>query len=217
MACTRGMRVEPPTSTISSILLISSPASLIASRHGFLSRSNNASHSDSNFDLLNVSCRCLGPSFVAVMNGRLIVVSWEFDSSTLAFSAASLSRCMAIGSPDRSTPSLLRNCNTKWLISTWSQSSPPRCVSPLVLRTSNTPSPTSRIDTSNVPPPRSNTAIFSLTLRSMPYASAAAVGSLMIRLTVRPAISPASLVACRCASLKYAGTVMTASVTGSPR
>ena len=36
-------------------------------------------------------------------------------------------------------------------------------------------------------------------------------------LHVKPAIWPASLVACRCASLKYAGTVMTASVTDSPR
>ena len=46
---------------------------------------------------------------------------------------------------------------------------------------------------------------------------AAAVGSLMIRFTSRPAILPASLVACLCASLKYAGTVITASVTFSPR
>ena len=52
---------------------------------------------------------------------------------------------------------------------------------------------------------------------SRPYASAAAVGSLTIRCTFRPAISPASLVAWRCASEKYAGTVMTASVTCSPR
>ena len=36
-------------------------------------------------------------------------------------------------------------------------------------------------------------------------------------LTVRPAISPASLVAWRWASEKYAGTVITASVTVSPR
>ena len=50
-----------------------------------------------------------------------------------------------------------------------------------------------------------------------PYASAAAVGSLMIRSTSSPAIRPASLVAWRCASLKYAGTVITASVTLSPR
>ena len=39
----------------------------------------------------------------------------------------------------------------------------------------------------------------------------------MIRSTFRPAIVPASLVACRCASLKYAGTVITASVMVSPR
>src|SRR5699024_638017 len=42
-------------------------------------------------------------------------------------------------------------------------------------------------------------------------------GSLIMRETFRPAISPASLVAWRSASLKYAGTVMTASVTSSPR
>ena len=39
----------------------------------------------------------------------------------------------------------------------------------------------------------------------------------MMRITSRPAILPASLVACRCASLKYAGTVITACVTFSPR
>src|SRR5678809_926295 len=39
----------------------------------------------------------------------------------------------------------------------------------------------------------------------------------MMRMTSRPAIWPASLVAWRCASLKYAGTVITAWVTVSPR
>ena len=39
----------------------------------------------------------------------------------------------------------------------------------------------------------------------------------MIRSTFSLAIRPASLVAWRCASLKYAGTVITASVTVSPR
>ena len=39
----------------------------------------------------------------------------------------------------------------------------------------------------------------------------------MMRSTLRPAISPASFVAWRSASLKYAGTVITASVTVSPR
>ena len=41
-----------------------------------------------------------------------------------------------------------------------SKSSPPKNVSPLVDLTSNTPSPISRIETSNVPPPKSYTAIF---------------------------------------------------------
>ena len=38
----------------------------------------------------------------------------------------------------------------------------------------------------------------------------------MMRSTSRPAMVPASLVACRWLSLKYAGTVMTAWFTGSP-
>ena len=52
---------------------------------------------------------------------------------------------------------------------------------------------------------------------SSPYASAAAVGSLTILSTSNPAIFPASLVACLCESLKYAGTVITAFSTFSPK
>jgi len=66
------------------------------------------------------------------------------------------------------------------------------------------------MEISNVPPPKSNTAIVSFFFLSRPYASAAAVGSLMMRLTSNPAILPAALVACRCASLKYAGSVISA-------
>ena len=58
---------------------------------------------------------------------------------------------------------------------------------------------------SKVPPPRSKTAIFSSFFLSRPYASDAAVGSLMMRRTLSPAMRPASLVACRWLSLKYAG------------
>ena len=43
------------------------------------------------------------------------------------------------------------------------------------------------------------------------------MGSLTMRRTSRPAIWPASLVAWRWASLKYAGTVITASPTDCPR
>ena len=98
-----------------------------------------------------------------------------------------------------------------------SKLSPPRWLSPEVAFTSNTPSPSSSTDTSNVPPPRSKTRIVWSCSLSRPYASDAAVGSLMMRSTSRPAILPASLVALRWASLKYAGTVITASATGSPR
>ncbi len=46
---------------------------------------------------------------------------------------------------------------------------------------------------------------------------AAAVGSLRILSTVRPAIFPAAMVAFRWRSLKYAGTVMTAREIGLPK
>jgi hypothetical protein len=47
---------------------------------------------------------CLGPLWSAVMNGRLTSVLAELESSTLAFSAASRRRCIAMGSWERSIP-----------------------------------------------------------------------------------------------------------------
>ena len=148
------------------------------------------------------------------MNGRLISVTGTPESSILAFSAASLSRWRDWRSRLKSTPSFSKNPSASQSTIFLSKFRPPSCVSPLVERTSNTPSPTSNTDTSNVPPPRSNTRIVWLYCWSRPYANEAAVGSLMIRFTSSPAIRPASRVACRCASLKYAGTVITAPVTG---
>src|SRR3990170_5875034 len=98
-----------------------------------------------------------------------------------------------------------------------SMSIPPSAVSPLVETTSNTPSPISMSVTSKVPPPRSRTQILPSLFLSRPYARAAAVGSFTSRRTSSPAIWPASFVACRWLSLKYAGTVITACFTGSPR
>ncbi len=66
----------------------------------------------------------------------------------------------------------------------------------------DTPSEISRIETSKVPPPRSNTATLPRPPLSRPKASAAAVGSLMMRSTFRPAMRPASWVAWRCESSK---------------
>ena len=68
-------------------------------------------------------------------------------------------------------------------------------MSPAVAKTSKIPSPTSKIETSNVPPPKSKTKIVSFCFLSKPYAKEAAVGSLIIRYTSTPAIFPASIVA----------------------
>ncbi len=214
---TAGIRVIPPTSTISSISLAFTSASLSAFSTGSTKRSIRSFTSSSSLDLVSLYSKCFGPSASAVMNGRLISYSLVDESSFFAFSASSFKRCMAALSLLRSTPSSFLNTSRKWFTMRLSKSSPPRCVSPLVERTSNTPSPSSRIETSKVPPPRSKTAIFSSFFESSPYANAAAVGSLIIRFTSRPAILPASLVAWRCESSKYAGTVITASVTLSPR
>ena len=103
----------------------------------------------------------------------------------------------------------------------WSTSSPPRCVSPAVESTwkksvrsasSASPGTTLSSEMSNVPPPRSNTAIVSGSgfATPIPYASAAAVGSFTIRTASSPASRAASRVAWRWASSKYAGTVITA-------
>src|SRR5262252_5305251 len=151
------------------------------------------------------------------MNGKLMSVSITEESSIFAFSAASFRRWSAMRSLLRSMPSDFLNSLLIHSMMRWSMLSPPRCVSPFVLFTSTTPSPTSRIEMSKVPPPKSYTAIVSSFFLSRPYASAAAVGSLTMRMTSRPAICPASFVACRCASLKYAGTVMTALATEPPR
>ena len=92
-------------------------------------------------------------------------------------------------------------------------------MSPAVALTSKIPSSIDSNDTSKVPPPKSKINTFDswfFTL-SRPYAIAAAVGSLIIRKIFKPAIAPASFVAWRCESLKYAGTVTTASFTDLPR
>ena len=78
-----------------------------------------------------------------------------------------------------------------------SKSSPPKWVSPAVAFTSKIPSSIESNETSNVPPPKSKISTFCSPLLplSRPYAIAAAVGSLIIRITFSPAIVPASRVA----------------------
>ncbi len=156
----------------------------------------------SNWARLILAFMCFGPVASAVMKGRETSVWARPSSSRLAFSAASRSRCMARLSPDRSMPDSRRNSFSKCSRSSSSKSSPPSMVSPLVAFTSKTPPWISRTLTSKVPPPRSKTTIVLPSALSIPYAREAAVGSLMILSTSRPAILPASFVACLWLSLK---------------
>ena len=94
------------------------------------------------------------------MNGKLISVCAAEESSIFAFSAASFNLCRASLADFKSIPLSFLNSVTRYSTIASSKSSPPKKVSPLVDFTSNTPSPISKIDISNVPPPKSYTAIF---------------------------------------------------------
>ncbi len=109
----------------------------------------------SNLARLSLICMCLGPDASAVKNGRLMSVSGAPESSILAFSAASLSRCITSLSLETSMPVSFLKASSSQSMMTMSMSSPPRAVSPLVEMTSTTFSATSRIEMSKVPPPRS--------------------------------------------------------------
>mmetsp|Transcript_57952 Transcript_57952/g.164996 ORF Transcript_57952/g.164996 Transcript_57952/m.164996 type:complete len:243 (+) Transcript_57952:346-1074(+) len=87
-----GMRVEPPTSTISLMSEDESFASFRAFAHGCLQRVMRSAAICSNLALDSVCSMCFGPVASAVMNGSEILASCTPDSSTFAFSAASVSR-----------------------------------------------------------------------------------------------------------------------------
>ena len=131
------------------------PASFMALCIGSIVLSTRPFVSCSNLALVTSMSMWSGPASFAAMNGRLTFVVCAVESSFLAFSAASLSLWSAILSCLRSMPFSFWKLSARKFISALSKSSPPRCVSPFVARTSNTPSPSSSTDTSNVPPPRS--------------------------------------------------------------
>ena len=154
-SCTNGTLVDPPTSNTWSISDEDSLASFNAWLTGSNVFSTNGLINSSNLALVKVIFICFGPLASAVINGRLIVVWPACDNSFLAFSAASFNLCIAILSFERSIPCSFLNSDTKYSIIFSSKSSPPSLLLPLVAKTSNTPSPISSIDTSNVPPPKS--------------------------------------------------------------
>ena len=153
----QSLDVVPPTKIISSISETDILAFFKADLHGSIVRLTSESTNCSNLDLVRVLTKCFGTPSTGIIYGKLISVEDDDDNSILAFSADSLSLCKAIGSLVKSIPFSSLNSDTNQSMIDWSKSSPPRCVSPSVESTSNTPSPNSRIDTSCVPPPQSKT------------------------------------------------------------
>ena len=89
------------------------PASLRAVRQGSKERWIKSSTRLSNFALVNLTFKCLGPLASAVMYGKLTSVCAELDNSIFAFSADSFKRCRASVSFFRSTPFSFLNSSTK--------------------------------------------------------------------------------------------------------
>ena len=96
LSCTAGIRVEPPTRRTLLSSEAVSPASDSALLTGSAVSSTRSCVSSSNFAFVRFISKCFGPSAVAVMNGRLMLVVVEEESSFFAFSAASLILCRAI-------------------------------------------------------------------------------------------------------------------------
>mmetsp|Transcript_10216 Transcript_10216/g.34732 ORF Transcript_10216/g.34732 Transcript_10216/m.34732 type:complete len:209 (+) Transcript_10216:1159-1785(+) len=194
MAWILGIRVEPPTSTTSSTSAFFRSASSRARLTGSRQRLKRSMHSSSKRARVKVSER----SMPSAMLSTSMRTECAEESTRLARSTSWRSLDTTWRSPLRSLPCLALITRSTCFTNCVSKSSPPRCVSPAVETTSSTPVSMFRMDTSNVPPPRSKTrTVCTSSLESRPYAMAAAVGSLMMRATSRPAMVPASLVAWR--------------------
>mmetsp|Transcript_49404 Transcript_49404/g.139403 ORF Transcript_49404/g.139403 Transcript_49404/m.139403 type:complete len:253 (-) Transcript_49404:123-881(-) len=162
--CTLGIRVEPPTSTISSIWFFLRPESSITCFTGpsvFLNKSLLISSKRARVSVSEKST----PSKRASISTR----PWCVElSARFVFSTSRRSFWMARLSLDMSLPCFFWKIFMKCCITRWSKSSPPRCVSPFVATTSKTPLSIVRSETSNVPPPRSYTRMFFSAFLSRP-------------------------------------------------
>ena len=79
-------------------------ASASARLSGSIDLVTKSSTSDSSFARVTLTFMCLGPVASAVTYGKLTSVCCAEESSIFAFSAASLTRCIASGSVLRSIP-----------------------------------------------------------------------------------------------------------------
>ena len=112
--------------TTSSMSLVVSLASFKAFSTGPARRSSKGETSSSSLARVKVYSKCFGPSASADKNGRLMSVEVELESSFFAFSASSLTRCIAAASFLMSMPDSFLNSSTRKLTRMLSKSSPPR-------------------------------------------------------------------------------------------
>jgi hypothetical protein len=148
---TSGMRVDPPTSTASSICDGSTPASASASRHGSSVRSTTGRTIRSNSRRESRRSKSGAADAGTAGSATRMTVSSRSDRSHFAWITArrtAWSLAGSIGDARSASPSTSATSN-------WSMSSPPSWVSPLVASTWKTPSSTRRMEMSNVPPPKS--------------------------------------------------------------
>ena len=140
----------------------------------------------------------------------MLVVS---ESSSLAASAASSSRRRA--KPSRGVACSRTKQSSSHVATAASQSLPPSRGSPDEAITSTSPEPTSRMETSKVPPPRSKTITRVSSFWSSANVSAAASGSRNSRTRSRPA-RRRGLRGEALRIVKVGGTVTTAEVERRP-
>ena len=191
------MRVAPPTSTIALRPAASIAQSRNARTTGSRKRRMIGSHACSNASAVTGPSRRVS-SKVTTNSASAAVVNCRRACSAARNRSA---RRRPSGKLARIPAGSMRVCISA--ASAALKSSPPSRLSPAEPRTSTMPSNFSTTETSNVPPPRSNTRNGSRSsLSCKPNASAAAVGSLISRRTSSPAICPARRVALRWRSLK---------------
>mmetsp|Transcript_47980 Transcript_47980/g.120077 ORF Transcript_47980/g.120077 Transcript_47980/m.120077 type:complete len:220 (-) Transcript_47980:778-1437(-) len=146
-----GIRVEPPTNTISSICVFLKPASSRTFLTGLRVFWKRSLLSSSNLALVSVSEKSTPSTRLSIS-----IRAWCVElRARLPFSTSRRSFCRALLSLLMSLSYFFLMTLMKWSITRWSKSSPPKWVSPLVATTSKTPLSMVRSETSNVPPPRS--------------------------------------------------------------
>mmetsp|Transcript_44532 Transcript_44532/g.89953 ORF Transcript_44532/g.89953 Transcript_44532/m.89953 type:complete len:240 (+) Transcript_44532:719-1438(+) len=164
--CTRGIRVDPPTSTTSSTCPLLIFASLRTCATGASVFLNRFALISSNLARVTVWLRS-SPSASASISTQVEV--W-LDKLRFATSHCRRRRCRArllLRTESPSPGCFLSNTLMRWSMRRWSKSSPPKWVSPAVALTSNTPLSMVSSVTSKVPPPKSNTN----TVSSLPFFS----------------------------------------------